>query len=310
MTVAYITAERYGVDFQDRINRLIRIDPEETPAFSMFGKVEAKADTHYFQSETLAAANKDNAAVQGADVTNASGDFVAPSNLLNYTQLLEKPFAAATSHSMTDKPGIGRGKMSTFNHEKAKKYIEMKRDGDAAILSNNDRVQPLPDTTTAGKLRGATRWITTNALDMSVTQNQQNFTTKILTRDMLYYVAKLCFDNGGRPKHIFTNSSQKLRMNEFTGAPTRDIDSTGSALSDAIHRIETIAGKQDIIVDQYMDQNTILMLELQYWKVAMLQAPDYKVKGVTGHADQGFTFMELTIECLAEKSSGKITNLD
>src|SRR3990167_7100124 len=70
MATAYINQERFGVQFEDRINALINIDPDETPCLSMIKKSEGYNQRVDFQSHTLASSNASNSGVDGADVTN------------------------------------------------------------------------------------------------------------------------------------------------------------------------------------------------------------------------------------------------
>ena len=164
MATAYITQERFGVQFEDRINRLINIDPTKTAFMSMVKKAEAKNQRVDWQTQTLDAANAGNAAVDGSTVTFAAADYTAPTSLFNYTQLPRRPFAASFSSDAINKPESGSGKLSMFNTEKIRKMKVLKRDMNASLLSNRDRVQPLPESTQAGELRGVERWITTNSV--------------------------------------------------------------------------------------------------------------------------------------------------
>src|SRR3990167_1350548 len=261
MATAYINQERFGVEFEDRINKLINIDPKETPLSSMVQKSEATRNRVDWQVETLDTVNKDNAAVEGADVSFAAGDYTAPTGLFNYTQIPQRPFSASFSLDAMNKPGIGSGDKSTFNHEKQRKLIALKKDMEVMILSNNDRVHPLPESTQAGKLRGCQFWITTNI----ITGADKRYGINILSQQMFNDLAKKCVDAGGMPGDVWVNSFNKLKINEFVGRPTRDVDSTGRKIVDVVDQIMSIAGTQDIHFDRYLDQSALLMLDMRYW---------------------------------------------
>jgi hypothetical protein len=305
MATTYLNSERFGVNFEDRVNKLVRIDPQETPLTNEIAKNEAKSNAHKWQAETLDEANADNAAVEGSDASFAAGDFVAPTDLLNYTQTPRRSFSASFTQDAISKPGMGSGSKSAFNHEKAKKMIVLKLDGEKMMFSNNERVAPAPESGTAGKLRGITRWITTNAVDATA----KKYAGGILSQDMFDDCAQKCVDEGGRPGHVYMNSNNKRQVNRFVGRPERDISSQGKKLVDVVDMVESIAGPQRIIFARQIATSTVLMLEMKYWTMSWLRAPESWIVGLKGPRTEGFCEMEFTVEALAEESSGKITGL-
>ncbi len=307
---AYINAQRFGVQFEDRINKLVNIDPDDTPFMSMLQKSEAENVTVNWQNRILGTSNKDNAGVSGADVSNAAGDYNAPSGLLNYTQIPQRPFGASFTVDAVKKPGIGAGALSTFNDEKVLKLKLLKLDGEASLLSNNDRQQPLPESTQAGKLRGMQRWIATNV----ITATDPQWAGNKLSSAMFYALAKKCVDAGGRPETVFANSSARMAINEFVGSPRRDVDSLGKKIMHMIDVIESIAGPQQIVFSRELkddsgQQTVLAMLEMKYWEYRALRAPQSFMKGLSGSRTDGWVEMEHTLVAWAEKSSGKIVGL-
>lgn len=303
MATAYINQQRFGVEFEDRVNKLINVDPEETPFMSMVQKSEAYRNRVDWQQESFAAANADNAAVEGADVSFAAGDYSAPVGLFNYTQIPQKPFAASFSLDAMRKPGIGDGERSTFTHEKTKKLIEMKRDAEASLISNNDRVQPVPESSQAGKLRGVQQWITTNIVLASAAE----FGGTVYSQKMFNKQAQKAVDQGGSPETVFANSFNRLKINEFVSRPTRDVDSLGRKIVDMIDTIISIAGTQSIVFDRYLTPSVVLMLEMKYWEQRILRAPQSYIAGLKGSRTEGWVEMEHTIISWAEKASSKCT---
>lgn len=301
----YINQERFGVEFEDRVNKLINVDPDETPFMSMVQKSEAYRNRVDWQQETFQAVNKDNAAVEGADVTFAASDYTAPTALFNYTQIPQKLFSASFSLDAMRKPGIGDGERSTFTHEKTKKLIEMKRDAEASLISSNDRVQPLPESTQAGKLRGIQTWITTNI----VLSTDKAFGGKIWSQKMWNALGQKAVDQGGAPDSLFMNSFNRIKTNEFVMRPTRDIDSLGRKIVDVIDTLIGIAGPQTVIFDRYLDPSVVLMLEMKYWEQRILRAPQSYIAGLKGSRTEGWVEMEHTLISWAEKASAKCTGL-
>ena len=305
MATAYLNQQRYGVQFEDRINKLINIDPDETPFMSMLQKGEAYNQRVDFQSHVLDAANADNAGVDGADVTNAAADYTSPTSLFNYTQMPQRPFGASFSYDAINRPGSGSGPMSGFNDEKVRKLKVLKLDIEKMLLSANERVQPLPESAQAGKIRGTLTWIQTN----TVLATAAPYDSAILGSTHFYDLAKKCVDSGGKPETVFANSAQRIRINDFVGSPKRDIDSLGRKIMHMVDVIESIAGPQQIVFSRQIAQTVLLMLELKYWEQRWLRAPQSYVKGLTGSRTDGWVEAEHTLVCWAEKSAGKITAL-
>ncbi len=310
MATAYINAQRFGVQFEDRINKLVNISPDDTPFMSMLQKSEADNVTVNWQNRRLAASNKDNAGVSGKDVTNAAANYSAPTGLLNYTQIPQKPFGASFTVDAVRKPGMGQGPLSSFNDEKVQKLKELKLDSEASLLSNNDRQQPLPESDQAGKLRGMQKWITSNI----VTATDAQWAGNKLSSPMFYALAKLCVDAGGRPETVFANSAARMAINEFVGSPRRDVDSLGKKIMHMIDVIESIAGPQQIVFSRELkddagQQTVLAMLEMKYWEYRALRAPQSYMKGLSGSRTDGWCEMEHTLVAWAENSSGKIVGL-
>lgn len=312
MATAYINQERFGVEFEDRINKLVNVDPDKTPLTSMMQKTEASRNRVDWQTHVLDSSNKDNAGVDGGDVTNATGDYTAPTSVFNYTQIPQRPFGASFSYDAINKPGMGSGGKSGFNNEKIRKAKVMKLDIEAAMFSNNDRVQPLPESAQAGKIRGIQKWLTSNVINATTAKYGTN---GILSSPMFYDLAKLCVDNGGEPETVFANSAARMRINEFVGPPTRDVDSLGKKIMHMIDIIQSIAGPQQIVFarelrDDSRNQTVMLMLEMKYWEQRWLRAPETFIKGLAGSRTDAWIEAEWTIVAWAQKTSGKITNMN
>lgn len=309
MATAYVNQERFGVEFEDRVNRLVNTDPEETPLLSMIAKRECYNNQVDWQQESLDTPNPTNSGVQGADVTNAASDYTSPVGLLNYTQMPQRPFGSDFSSNRIKKPGIGDGAMSMFNHEKAKKLKVLKLDMEAAMLSNGDRRQPLPESTQSGLIRGMQRWIQTNSIDMSTAANKTKYGGSVLSLPIFEALAKQTVDSGGTPETVMANSTNRLRINAFAGDLSRDVDSLGRKIMRMIDQIVSIAGMQNVVFNRRLDQSVLLMLEMKYWEMGWLREPQSYVKGLSGSRTDGWVEAEFTLISYAEKTSGKITGL-
>ena len=83
----YQTHQAVG-EREDLTDVIYNISPTDTPFMSSVGKTKATGVYHEWQTDSLAAANIDNAAVEGADASDAT---LSPTvRVGNYTQISQK----------------------------------------------------------------------------------------------------------------------------------------------------------------------------------------------------------------------------
>ena len=140
---------------EDLIDVIYDISPQDTPIMSSIGKGSARAVYHEWQTDSLAAATTANAAVEGADATDAS---VTPTTRLgNYTQIVTKTIRVSGTLESVDKAG----RKSEKAYQMAKASAELKRDIETIITANQG--QTAGNATTARKMGSLLSWIKTNS---------------------------------------------------------------------------------------------------------------------------------------------------
>jgi len=133
-------------DREDLIDKIYNTSPTETPVLSAVGRVSANNTYHEWQRDALATANKDNALIDGDDVTL---DAQTPTERVgNYMQIFAKKPGVSRRANIVKKAGRG----SELAYIKAKAMLEIKRDIEAMIVSANPAVAPT--TAVAGKSGG------------------------------------------------------------------------------------------------------------------------------------------------------------
>ena len=106
---------------EDLIDTIYDISPTETPFMSSIGKTKATATYHEWQTDSLAAVDTSNAAVEGADATSAT---LAPTTRLgNYTQIVQKTIQTSGTLDVVNKAG----RKSEKAYQLAKASAELKR---------------------------------------------------------------------------------------------------------------------------------------------------------------------------------------
>lgn len=304
MATTYLNAQTQNGNMESRINDFKNISPTDTPVLSKIGTDKTDNVTHNWQTEQLNVANADNAQLDGHDSSYAATDYTARQTLLNYTQIMTRYIQVSFTQDAVNKPKLGKGKLSEYDHQKANRMIELNLDAEAMIVSNNDRVAPVPESGTAGKSRGIARWITTNVVDAT----DAAYSPGRLTQSMYDDAAQKAWEQGGRPKDTFTGIYNKRRIAGFVAPTTRTISEGGKKLVNAVDVYESVAGIQEIHLERNLT-TTLLMLQMEYWKLAWLRAPQEHKDGQNGSKTKGFVELEATVVALAENSSAKITGL-
>lgn len=133
-------------DREDLIDKIYNTSPTETPVLSAVGRVSATNTYHEWQRDALATANKDNALIDGDDVTLDAQ--TATERVGNYMQIFAKKPGVSRRANIVKKAGRG----SELAYIKAKSMLEIKRDIEAMIVSANAAVAPT--TSVAGKSGG------------------------------------------------------------------------------------------------------------------------------------------------------------
>lgn len=292
--VLFKTYDAVGIR-EDLIDLITDISPTETPMLSRFAKIKATNKYHEWQTDALAAAGA-NAIVEGADAESAA--LTATTRTGNYTQISRKIWRTTDSMEAVNKAG----RTSEFSYQMAKKMKELARDMEYALVNGTGNSGA---SGTARTLKGVLSWIATNtgtgsgatATGASLTEAQYN--------DMLQTI----FNNGGNPDVTYANGYQKRKISAFSTPSTRNINVEDKKLITSIDVYESDFGMQKILLDRYMPSDTIVALEEDKWRIAMLRPVKYKELPDNGGGPKGMVEAEYTLEALNEKASGKLTAL-
>ena len=131
---------------EDLIDKIFNTSPTETPLTSSFGRVTATSVFHEWQRDALGAANANNAMIDGDDATLDAQ--VATDRVGNHLQIFSKKPGVSRRANIVKKAGRG----AEMAYVKAKAMLELKRDIEAMVVSNNLAVAST--TSVAGKSAG------------------------------------------------------------------------------------------------------------------------------------------------------------
>ena len=214
-----ITTSAKGIR-EDLSNLIFRVAAEQTPLLSNIGRAKAKQTYHEYQTETLAAPNPDNAALEGGDV-GTLGTPNRTARVGNICQIFTKDGGVSGTVEEVDKAGrdseLARQKL--LKGKEAMRDLEMRAIGNYASQAESD---PTPR-----KMAGVVAHITTNVsrgsggsdggFGAGIVSAATNGTQRTFTEDQLKDVMALAFTNGAKPSQAYMTAANKQDFSSFTG---------------------------------------------------------------------------------------------
>lgn len=300
---------------EDLENVIYRVVAEETPFTSNIGKDKASAITHEWQTETLAAPDATNAALEGDDV----GTLDAPNlttRLGNRTQIFRKTGGV----SMTQEEVNKAGRASELARQKLLKGKEVARDIEARMIGNY--ASNVESGATPRRSAGALAWLTSNVSRGAGGSNggfsagnvaaATNGTQRTFTETLVKGVLATAFGNGGKPSQAYMGAVHKQQFSAFTGIA--DIRANVSGKSQA-----TIYGAADVYVNDFGDLTLIphaygltrdfLAIDPEYWAVGTLRPMKTETLARTGDNERFLMTAEKTLVCRNERASAVVADL-
>lgn len=293
MPNAYIDSYAQLGNREDLINIITNISPEETVFMSRIGKTQARARVHEWMTESLQASNSGNAIVEGTSATFASSDVTPRVRLANYTQILRKVWSSSYTQDEVEKAGVGG---TEFDHQRTLKTKELARDMNASLINQTSATGT---SAVARTMNGALNAIATNTGTMGGVPLEQGL-----------YNAQLqaIWAVGGHPNATYVGGFNKRVISSWTAPLTRNIDANGKKLVVSVDTYDSDFGVQMILLEREMPSTQVMIVEEKYWRSAFLRPLFFEELGKVGEQRRGSVVGELTLEYLAENSSGKITN--
>jgi len=297
---------------EDLSDVIYNISPTDTPIMSSVGKSKATAVYHEWQTDSLAAATTNNAAVEGDDATDAT---MSPTTRLgNYTQIVQKTIKISGTLDAVDKAG----RKSEKAYQLAKASAEIKRDIETIISANQGR--SAGNSSTARKMGALLSWITTNSsvgtsgADPTTigVSTRTDGTARSFTETILKDVIQQVYTAGGNPKVLMVGAYQKQAVSAFAGiaaqrfmapsdAPTTIIGAADVYMSDF--------GTVSVVPNRFMRTRDALVLDPEYAALAYLRPFATNELAKTGDSEKTQILAELTLEVRNEAAHGIAADL-
>lgn len=183
-------------------NLVSRIDPEETPIYSLIGKTSFTGTHPEWETDSLTPPG-DNVVPEGDDYT--FGETTPAVRVGNYTQIMRKEGIISGTQDAAD----NAGSVEQVRYQKLKKGVELRRDVEYSIVSANASVAGA--TRKSGSLSS---WLTSNVSRGSggsnggynsgtnLTVAPTNGTQRAFTKTIMDNVMQQAAVNGAKIKHV------------------------------------------------------------------------------------------------------------
>lgn len=271
------------------------ISPTDTPMLSSIGTSTTSATLHQWLQDSLAPVAV-NAAVEGADAGTAST--VTQTTKTANTQIFEKVVQVSGTAE-----AVGTyGRSSDLSLAVAKAGREMKRDIEHSFVG-------LSQAGTAGN--GSTaRQLTSAANQISSATTNTAGSNRTLSEALVLDVAQKVYEKGGNATQMQVTPSHSVTVAGFATASGRQRDfGSSKTVVNAVDILVTPFGTLNVVPNRFLNANTVLMLDTEYWSRAVLRPMQTVVLAKTGDSDKRQMLTELTLVCEHDEASGKIDAL-
>lgn len=305
---------RVGVreDLDDKIAELF---PDETPFMKAIGRSKAKNTYTEWQTDSLTAANEANAAIQGDDLANSSR--ANTTRVGTHTQIFTKVVGTSTTVEWTDKAG----RRSEQARELMKSGREIRTDQEKRFVGNYASVAAAAGV--AGLTAGAQAWLTSNVSRGATGANggfsggivaaATNGTQRAYTETLLKTVLQSIWTAGGNPKMVITNGTQKQAEAAFAGLAVNRVDNSpnGGQLTIVAGAdvYQSDFGKIAFVPDRFADARSALIVDPEYWDIAIGENLMTFDLATTGLASRKALRTEVALRCLNQSASGVVADL-
>jgi Family of unknown function (DUF5309) len=314
-TTTYAYPKSIREDLEDII---YNIAPTRTPCMNNIGRGSCDNTFHEWQTDVLAAADANNARVEGADAVDLS--FTVPSRVGNYTQISDKVINVTGTSGSVDTAG-----MKTLEaYWMAKVSRELKRDMEAIITANT--AVTVGNSSTARKLAGIPAWLATNPVANGGTAPTLSASPHgypnaawtggsavAPTETMLKTAIQNLWKNGGEPKMCMVGPVNKVKLSAFTGiASNRIVPTDGPKQTFIIGAADVYVsdfGNIDIVPNLFQPESFLFLLDPDYVSINYLRGFQRNPLARTGDSKRTQILCEYTLKVHTERAHGGINNL-
>lgn len=315
--------DRYGgtkAVREDLSNIIYNISPEDTPFMSSIGRENVNNTFFEWQTDALAAAVSNNAAIEGDDATLDAR--TATTRVGNYTQISRKVIGVSQTVEAVDKAGM----KSYLAYEMAKASAELKRDMESSLLANQAAV--VGNSSTARRTAGLPAWLRTNTskgvsgVDPTMSSTNDGYpnaartdgTQRAITETMLGDAIQQVWAQGGDPKIAMFGPVNKRKASAFAGIATNRISQNNGAnqkfsIVAAADIYLSDFGKVAFVANRFQREREVFVLDPEYASVGFLRNFKTEELAKTGDSTKKMIVVEYGLKVKTEKSHAIIADL-
>ena len=302
---------------EDLTDVIYDISPTDTPFMSSVGKTKANAVYHEWQTDSLAAVNASNAAVEGDDA--ASATLTPTVRRGNRTQISQKTIQVSGTLEQVDKAG----RKSEKAYQLSKASAELKRDMETILLSN--QASDAGGASTARKLGGLQTWLNTNYEGSGTAGTGDGTTARVVgtdaafTETMLKSAVKKAYEAGGNPSVLMVSPTQKQVVSAFAGIAEQRYMAPSEGQSTIVGAADVYLsdfGALSVVPNRFIPQDpapdtgdTAFVLDPEYASIAYLRPFATNELAKTGDSEKTQLLVEYTLEVKNEAAHAIIADL-
>lgn len=297
---------------EDLTDTIYMIDPTDTPLMTMADRLTAKATTHEWQTQALAAAVDTNQQIQGDQFTNKA---VTPTvRLNNKLQISSKVVQVTRTQQAVNKAG----RKDELAMQISLASAELKRDMESSLTSNT--ASTIGATGTAAKLGGLPTWLTSNVsrgaggsnggFSSGNTTTATSGTQRAFTEDQVKAVMLSAYQNGGKPDTLMTGAFNRTVASGFSGNATKFQDMTSSKKINASASVyASDFGNLKIVPNLFQRSRDAFLIQSDMIGVAYLRPFEIEEVAKIADADRKSIIVEYTLQVNNEKAHGVVADL-
>jgi hypothetical protein len=299
VTNAYETRQAIG-NREDLSDTIYNIDPVDTMFQSSVGRRNVTSVSFDWQTETLANVDSANAKEEGFDLSRAAS--VPTVRASNHVQISMKDATVSGSQEASNPAG----RRSEMAHQMAKKSKELKRDIETIALSQQPRDTGADDG--IRRTRAFGHWLTitgrgsSGVNPVSETAAHTEGTNRALDETIFKAIHKSSFDAGGEATMLFTNSTQKVKIDGFVGRTSAQQVIAADKVQASVSLYASDFGNLRVVLDRHMNQELIYGVDPEMVRMAYFRNFMQKVVPTSGDADTRMILAEWGVQVDNDKA--------
>ena len=240
----------------------------------------------------------------------------------NYCQIFKKTIQVSGTQEVVDKAG----RDSEIAYQLMKRGKEIKRDIEFALTRNQG--SSAGGQATARSLASVESWLATNKTSKgtgtaqttpgfssgTVAAPTDSTATGSFTENDLKAMIKEAWSAGGNPTLVLVGPTAKQKISSFAGIAdvTKEAGNTAKVtrIVGAADIYVSDFGEHMIVADRFSRDQTVLILDMDYWAVSTLRGMTKEKLAKTGDSEKWHLVTELTLESRQEAASAKIADVN